>query len=215
MAENLIEAQYDVTKKSKLKKFYEKNKILIFSFIFSLMLVFGSSSIYLEKKEKKRVLLSENYLQAKIYLEGGNKNKAIDILKEVIFANDPTYSTLCLFLIMNQNLIIDYRELSALFDHLLEKNKFSKEERNLLIYKKALLNSNFVNESEMLMSIKPLLNTETFWKPHGLLLLGDYFVSKGEYIKAIEFYQKIFTIENLHNDLYNHARSQLAIISNE
>ena len=215
MAENLIEAQYDVTKKSKLKKFYEKNKILIFSFIFSLMLVFGSFSIYLEKKEKKRVLLSENYLQAKIYLEGGNKNKAIDILKEVIFANDPTYSTLCLFLIMNQNLITDYRELSALFDHLLEKNKFSKEERNLLIYKKALLNSNFVNESEMLMSIKPLLNTETFWKPHGLLLLGDYFVSKGEYIKAIEFYQKIFTINNLHNDLYNHARSQLAIISNE
>ena len=213
MAENLIEAQYDVTKKSKLKKFYEKNKILIFSFIFSLMLVFGSSSIYLEKKEKKRVLLSENYLQAKIYLEGGNKNKAIDILKEVIFANDPTYSTLCLFLIMNQNLITDYRELSALFDHLLEKNKFSKEERNLLIYKKALLNSNFVSESEMLKSIKPLLSTETFWKPHGLLLLGDYYVSKREYIKAIEFYQKIFTINNLHNDLYNHARYQLAIIS--
>ena len=215
MAENLIEAQYDVTKKSKLKKFYEKNKILIFSFIFSLMLVFGSFSIYLEKKEKKRVLLSENYLQAKIYLEGGNKNKAIDILKEVIFANDPTYSTLCLFLIMNQNLITDYRELSALFDHLLEKNKFSKEERNLLIYKKALLNSNFVNESEILKSIKPLLSTETFWKPHALLLLGDYFVSKGEYIKAIEFYQKIFTINNLHKDLYNHARSQLAIIINE
>ena len=83
MAENLIEAQYDVTKKSKLKKFYEKNKILFFSFIFSLMLVFGSSSIYLEKKEKKRVLLSENYLQAKIYLAGGNNNEAINILKEL------------------------------------------------------------------------------------------------------------------------------------
>ena len=177
--------------------------------------MFGSFSFYLENKEKKRVLLSENYLQAKIYLEGGNKNKAIDILKEVIFANDSTYSTLSLFLIMNQNLITDYRELSALFDHLLEKNKFSKEERNLLIYKKTLLNSNFVDESKMLESINPLLNTETFWKPHGLLLLGDYFVSKGEYIKAIEFYQKIFIINNLHNDLYNHARSQLSIISNE
>ena len=215
MTENFIEAQYDVTKKSKLKKFYEKNKIFIFSFIFILIFAFGSFSFYLENKEKKRILLSENYLQAKIYLEDGNKNKAIDILKEVIFANDPTYSTLCLFLIMNQNLITDYRELSALFDHLLEKNKFSKEERNLLIYKKALLNSNFVDESQMLKSIKPLLNTETFWKPHGLLLLGDYFVSKGEYIKAIEFYQKIFIINNLHNDLYNHARSQLSIISNE
>ena len=215
MAEDIIEAQYDVTKKSKLKKFYEKNKIFIFSFVFILIFVFGSFSFYLENKEKKRVLLSENYLQAKIYLESGKKNKAIGILKEVIFANDSTYSTLSLFLIMNQNLITDYRELSALFDHLLEKNKFSKEERNLLIYKKALLNSNFVDESEMLKSIKPLLNTETFWKPHGLLLLGDYFVSKGEYIKAIEFYQKIFIINNLHNDLYNRARSQLSIISNE
>jgi len=215
MTENFIEAQYDVTKKSKLKKFYEKNKIFIFSFVFILIFVFGSFSFYLENKEKKRVLLSENYLQAKIYLESGKKNKAIGILKEVIFANDSTYSTLSLFLIMNQNLITDYRELSALFDHLLEKNKFSKEERNLLIYKKTLLNSNFVDESKMLESINPLLNTETFWKPHGLLLLGDYFVSKGEYIKAIEFYQKIFIINNLHNDLYNHARSQLSIISNE
>jgi len=37
MTNNLIEAQYDITKKSKLKKFYESNKILICSFI----LIFG------------------------------------------------------------------------------------------------------------------------------------------------------------------------------
>jgi len=215
MAENLFEAQYDVTKKSKLKRFYESNKVFIFSFIFILIIIFVSFNFYLESKEKKRVLLSDNYLQAKIFLERGDKNKAMNLLKEVIFANDPTYSSLCLFLIMNQNLITDYKELSDLFDHLLENNKFSREVRNLLIYKKALLNSNFVNESELLESIRPLLNTETLWKAHGLLLLGDYFVSKGEYIKAIEFYQKIFTIENLQKDFYYHARSQLAIIANE
>jgi len=215
MTENLFEAQYDVTKKSKLKKFYEANKIFIFSLIFILVIFYGSFSFYLESKEKKKILLSENYLQAKIYLEGGDKNKAMNLLKEVIFANDPTYSSLCLFLIMNQNLITDYKELSDLFDHLLENNKFSREVRNLLIYKKALLNSNFVSESELLESIRPLLNTETLWKPHGLLLLGDYFVSKGEHIKAIEFYQKIFTIKNLQKDFYFHARSQLAMIANE
>ena len=215
MAENLFEAQYDVSKKSKVKKFYESNKISIFSFVLIIIILFVSFSFYLESKEKKKILLSEKYLQAKIYLEGGNKNKAIDILKEVIFANDPTYSTLCLFLIVNQNLITDYKELSTLFDHLLSNNKFSKEVRHLLIYKKAVFNSNFVNESELLESIRPLLNTETLWKPHGLLLLGDYFVSKGEYIKAIEFYQEIFTINNLQKNLYDHARSQLAIISNE
>ena len=215
MTENLFEAQYDVTKKSKLKKFYESNKIFIFFLIFILVIFFGSFSFYLESKEKKKILLSENYLQAKIYLEGGNKNKAMNLLKEVIFANDSTYSSLSLFLIVNQNLITDYKELSGLFDHLLENNKFSREVRNLLIYKKALLNSNFVDESELLESIRPLLNTETLWKPHGLLLLGDYFASKGEHIKAAEFYQKIFTIKNLQKDFYYHARSQLAIIANE
>ena len=215
MTENLFEAQYDLTKKSKLKKFYESYKIFIFSFIAILVILYGSFSFYLVNKEKEKILLSENYLQAKIYLEEGDKNKAMNLLKEVIFANDPTYSSLSLFLIMNQNLITDYKELSNLFDHLLENNKFSREVRNLLIYKKALLNSNFVNESELLESIRPLLNTETLWKPHGLLLLGDYFVSKGEYIKAKEFYQKIFTIKNLQKDFYYYASSQLALIANE
>ena len=215
MTENLFEAQYDLTKKSKLKKFYESYKIFIFSFIAILVIFYGSFSFYLVNKEKEKILLSENYLQAKIYLEEGDKNKAMNLLKEVIFANDPTYSSLCLFLIVNQNLITDYKELSNLFDHLLENNKFSREVRNLLIYKKALLNSNFVNESELLESLRPLLNKETLWKPHGLLLLGDYFVSKGEYIKAKEFYQKIFTIKNLQKDFYYHARSQLAMIANE
>ena len=84
MAENLFEAQYDVTKKSKLNKFYESNKILIFSFIFILIILFGSFNFYLESKEKKKISLSENYLQAKIYLENGDRNKAISTLKEVI-----------------------------------------------------------------------------------------------------------------------------------
>jgi len=215
MTENLFEAQYDLTKKSKLKKFYESYKIFIFSFIAILVIFYGSFSFYLVNKEKEKILLSENYLQAKIYLGEGDKNKAMNLLKEVIFANDPTYSSLSLFLIMNKNLITDYKELSNLFDHLLEKNKFSREVRNLLIYKKALLNSNFVDESELLESIRPLLNTETLWKPHGLILLGDYFLSKGEYIKAKEFYQKIFTIKNLQKDFYYYASSQLALIANE
>ena len=215
MPENIFETQYDLTKKSRIKKFYESNKILIFSSILILIILFGSLSFYLENQERKKILLSENYIQAKIYLENGNKNEALNTLKKVIFANDPTYSTLSFFLILNQNLISDYKEISALYDHLLENNKFEKELRNLLVYKKALFTSNFVNESKLLETIKPLLNTDTLWKPHALLLLGDYFMSKGENIKAREFYQQILSINNLHKDLYNHARCQLAIISNE
>ena len=215
MAENLFEAQYDITKKSKLKKFYESNKILIFSSILILIILFGSLISYFEIKEKKKLLLSENYVQAKIYLENGDKIAATNMLKNLIFSNDPVYSTLSFFLILNQNLISNHQELSVLFDHLLENNKFENEVRNLLIYKKLLFNSNLTNESELLEEVKPLLNSETLWRPHALLLLGDYFVSKGEYLKAKEFYTQILSINNLQKDLYDQAISQLTLITND
>jgi len=215
MAENIFETQYDVTTRSRIKKFYESNKILIFSSILILIILFGSLSFYLENQERKKILLSENYIQAKIYLENGNKNEALNTLKKVIFANDSTYSTLSFFLILNQNLISDYKEISALYDHLLENNNFEKELRNLLIYKKSLFSSNSVSETELLETIRPLLNTDTLWKSHALLLLGDYFMSKGENIKAREFYQQILSMNNLHKDLYDQAKSQLVIITHE
>ena len=215
MAENLFETDYDVTKKSKLKKFYESNKIIIFSVILIFIISLGAFNYYLETIKKKKILLSENYLQAKIYLETGYKNEAINLLRELIFANDRTYSTLSFFLMLNQDLISDYEEISSLFDHLLINNKYKEEEKNLLIYKKILFNSNFANETKLLEDSKLLLNTNTLWKPHVLLLLGDYFVSKNENLKATEFYTQILSINNLHKDLYDQAKLKLASISND
>ena len=112
-------------------------------------------------------------------------------------------------------MIFEEKELFHLFDHILKNNKFEKEVRNLIIFKKALFQSNFVSELELLESLKPLINTETLWKPHALLLIGDYFVSKQEYIKAKEFYIQILSLKNLHKELYEEARSQLMIIAND
>ena len=215
MNEKIFEAQYDVTKKTKIVKFYQSYKIFIYSFVFVLVISLGSFSFYLESKKNKIILLSEKYLQAKIYLENGNAIKAKNILENLILSNDPTYSTLSLYLIMNQNLISERKELLNLFDHILKNSKISNELKNLLIYKKILLSSNSVNESQLLESAKPLLNKDTVWKPHVLIMLGDYFSSKKEYIKAIDFYQKVFSIKNLHNDLYRYVRSQLEAITNE
>ena len=215
MNEDLIEARYDITKKSRLRRFYESNKILIFSSIFVFAIILISFSVYFENKEKNKILLSENYVQAKIYLDNGNKDGAISLLKKVIFANDPTYSTLSFFLILNENLVTDHKELSTLFNHLLNNNKFEKEVINLLIYKKALFNSNFISESKLLSDLQPLLNTETLWKPHALLLMGDYFAAKKEYIKAKEFYTQILSINNLQKDFYDQVISKLIFITND
>ena len=112
-------------------------------------------------------------------------------------------------------MIVDQEELSNLFNHVLENNKFEKEIKNLIIFKRALFKSNFVSELELIEAVKPLINTETVWKPHTLLLLGDYFVSKKEYLKAKEFYMQIMSLKNLHKELYNQARSQLVFITNK
>jgi len=215
MDPNFSEIQYDVTKKSKLKKFYDSNKILIFSIIILSIFSLGSVTFYFDSKEKKKITLSENYIKSRIYVENGEKSKARNILKDIIFENDDTYSTLSLFLILNQNLISDPNELLSLFNHILENNKLENEIKNLLIYKKALLQSDFANEMELLKVIKPLINQETIWKPHALILIGDYFVAKKEYTKAKEFYLQIFSLKNLHEELYNETRSKLALIVND
>ena len=215
MSENQFEVQYDVTKKSKLKKFYEKNKILIFSTILLLIIAIASASIYSETKKKKKILLAENYISAKVYLKKNDKDEAANILKAIIFANDKTYSSLSLFLILNNNLISDHEELSNLFDHVIENNKFDKETRNLIIFKKAIFQSNFVDESVLIELLKPLINTETIWRSHALLLLGDYFVSKQEFLKAKEFYTRILSLQNLNKKMYERARVQLELIAND
>ncbi len=215
MDKNSFETQYDVTKKSKLGKFYEENKVLIFSTVLILVIAIVSISYYFEVKEKKKILLAESYIEAKVYSENGDRNKAKNILKTIIFANDSTYSTLSLFLILNESLIIEQNELLDLFDQVLKNNKFEKEVRNLIIFKKALFQSNFVSESELLEAVNPLINTETLWKPHALLLLGDYFFSKKEYFKAKEFYIRVLSLKDLHKDLYMQATSQLMLITND
>ena len=215
MPEELFKAQYDITKKSKVKIFYDRNKILIFSLIFVFIISTASIVFYLESKENKKILMAENYIQAKIFLEMGEKKKAKNLLKLTVLENDATYSTLSFFLIIDQNLVTDYTETSDFLNHLLKNNKISKEIKDLLIYKSALLSSNFVDESNLIKSLKPLLKNDNIWKPHALLLLGDYFLAKKEKIKAIEFYQEIFLIKNLHNDIYSHAKSQLSSISND
>ena len=215
MKENLFETQYDVTKKTKIKRFYEKNKILIFSSIFILLIAVASYTFYLDKKEKKKVILSDNYIKAKIYLHNGNKNEAINMLKTIISANDSTYSTLSLFLLLDENLISDKVELTNLFNHVIQNHKSENEIKNLIIFKKALYQSNFVNEKDLIESLKPLINKDTIWKPHVLLLIGDYFFSKKEYLKAKEFYMEILLLKNLHKEFYDHAKSHLVLVSND
>ena len=210
-----MESEVVTSYKNKFIEFYNKNKFIIIILISIIVIGFGSVGFYFESKERKIIRLSEDYIKAKIYLENKENIKALDILKNIILANNKTYSTLSFFLILNNNLIEDKKELSDLFEYILKNNKYKNEIKDLLIYKKALFQSEFLNENEMIEITKPLMIEKNLWKPHALLLLGDYFTNKKEYLKAREFYSKIFSIKNLPQELYDEARSRLILISND
>lgn len=215
MNQEFTQTQSTQSFKEKVIKFYKSNKILIISISTIVLISFFSIVGYVEFKEKKKLLLSESYIDAKIYINNGEKDKAKKILKEIIFSNNNTYSVLSFFLLMNENLIKDQQEVDDLFNHLLKDGNFDKEVENLIIFKKALFKSNYSDEIELLDTLKPLINGDSVWKPHALFLLGDYFLYKKEFLKAKEFYLQILTLKNLHKEFYEEAQLQLSFIENE
>ena len=80
---------------------------------------------------------------------------------------------------IDNNIIESNQEVNLLFDQIIKNASLDKEMKNLLIYKKALFNSEFKLENELIEILKPIINSDSIWKSHSLLLLGDYFLSKG------------------------------------
>ena len=212
MNDDITQKQDTPTFKSKVINFYNNNKVTIFSFVIILLIILISAVYLVENNKSKRVALANSYIEAKVYLANNDKEKAKSILEGIIFSNDSTYSTLSLFLYLNENLTADPEKLVSLFNQVLENNKFEKEVKDLIIFKKALVQSNFVNESKLLKTVNPLIKEETIWKAHALILVGDYYVSNKEYLKAKEFYKQVLSIKNLHQNLYLHAQTQLLSI---
>ena len=76
----------------------------------------------------------------------------------------------------------------------MKKQSLDNEIKNLIIYKKALFNSDFVSENDLLQILNPIINSESIWKSHALYLLAEFFYSKNEKQKAKEFFNKLLVI---------------------
>ena len=215
MDEIIVQSEVQLTKKEKILKFYNKNKISIFSLLSLVLVIVIAVIFYIESQEKKKKIIAQNYVSAKIYLEKNDKIKAKNILKKIVYSNSSIYSTLSFYLLLNENLIDSKSEKSELFTYILKNNNFNNEIKDLIIFKKALFESNFINESNLLTSLNPLINEDSIWKPHALLLLGDYFYSKNEFNKAREFYSKILLLKNINNEFYKQSKSQLTLMAND
>ena len=193
----------------RIKNFFINNKkklIIIFSII--LVIIIGYLS-FEKSKERTKIKLANQYNLALIDLSPKNKQKKIDEMINVIKSNDVTYSPLALYHLLDNNLLENNDEINILFNELIEKTNLENEIKNLIIYKKALFNSDFVSENELLKILNPVINSDSIWKSHALYLLAEFFYSKEEKQKAKEFFNQILVLPNANNTIKTDSQKRL------
>lgn len=197
------------TRNERIINFFKKNyKIFILSIsliIIIILLFFGLE--YLNKK--KNIKLSNTYNNIISSYELKNKNFVIEELKKIIEQKNKTYSPLSLFFLIDNDLITSKVQINNYFDLIINDIKLEKEIKNLIIYKKALYNSDSISEDQLILILNPIINSNSIWKSHSLYLLGEYFFSKGENQKAKEFFQKILTSQNANEQIILEAQKRL------
>ena len=133
------------------------------------------------------------------------KKKLIELIKK----KDSTYSPLSLYFIIDKALVTDQTKVNQLFDFIIDDVSLEKEIKNLIIYKKALYNADSSDENQLLEILKPIINSKSIWKAHGLYLMAEYFYSKNEKQKAKEFFNQIILLENANQNLIIESQKRL------
>jgi len=96
-----------------------------------------------------------------------------------------------------------------MFDVLIQKTSLETEIKNLIIYKKALFNSNNSDENELINILNPIINSESIWKSHALYLIAEFFYSNNEREKAKEFFNQILILPNSNNSIKLESQKRL------
>ena len=193
----------------KIKNFFIDNKKkLILTVSIILVIIIGYLS-FEKSKEITKIKLANQYNLALIDLNPENKQKTIDEMVNVVKSNDATYSPLALYHLLDNNLLENNDEINILFNELIENTKLDNEIKNLIIYKKALFNSDFVSENELLKILNPVINSESIWKSHALYLLAEFFYSKDEKQKAKEFFNQIIILPNANGTIKTESQKRL------
>ena len=189
------------TRNERIKNFFISNKKnLIIGFSIILIVTLGYLSMK-EMKERDKIRLANHFNITTINFNIEDKQATVDKLIKLINENDVTYSPLALYFLIDNNLIDNKIEINDLFDELINKTNLDEEIKNLIIYKKALFNSDFSTENDLLQILNPIINSESIWKSHSLYLIAEYFFSKNQKQKAKEFFNQILLLPNANNEI--------------
>ncbi|MBH90761.1 MAG: hypothetical protein CMG67_01440 [Candidatus Marinimicrobia bacterium] len=145
---------------------------------------------------KKRANLSEQYIDAKIFLSEKNESEALKILEEIIDKKDSTYSVLSLYLIIDRDLQKNGNKILDYYNKVISINSLKKDDLDLLKFKKAVFISYRSDEKEILELLNPIINSDSVWKTQTIKFLADFYFSKKEFNKANLYYSQLLESEN-------------------
>jgi len=191
-----------------IKNFFKKNikKIIILIVIIFFILI--SFFVFDDFKKSKKEKLAKVY-NSTIFNKDSYSNKEIeDNMIKIINEKVDTYSALALYYLIDNKIVNDNNKISELFDKVILINK-DIELKNLIIFKKALYFSDKYSENEMLKILNPVINSESIWKQHCLLLMGDYYFHKKQFVKSKEFFNRIIQLNNVNQQIKIDVKKRL------
>ena len=197
------------TRSEKIKKFFldnKKNLIIISSIIVIVTIGYFSFN---EIKKINKTKLADKFNSTVFSFKEEKKEATVGELKSIIKKKDTTYSPLALYFLIDNNLIDNNEDINVLFDVLINDTSLKKEVKNLIIYKKALFNSNTIEENELIKLLNPIINSNSIWKSHSLYLIAEFFYSKNEKQKSKEFFNQILELQNSNIDIKLKSQKRL------
>jgi len=197
------------TRQEKVRNFFVNNKNKIISTIIILVIILVGAYSFDSYKTNKKKEISNKFNSTTLSHSDNTKDLTIQNLVEIINEQDPTYSPLSLYFIIDNKLISNQSEINSYFDILIEKISLDEEIKNLVIYKKALFNADQAQESDLLNILNPLINSKSVWKSHALYLMAEYFYSKDQKQKSKEFFNQIANLEDANPDIKLQAQKRL------
>ena len=197
------------TRQEKVRNFFVNNKNKIISTIVILVIILVGAYSFDSYKTKKKKKISNKFNSTTLSHSDNTKELTIQNLVEIINEQDPTYSPLSLYFMIDNKLISNQSEINSYFDILIEKTSLDEEIKNLVIYKKALFNADQAQESDLLNILNPLINSKSVWKSHALYLMAEYFYSKDQKQKSKEFFNQIASLEDANPDIKLQAQKRL------
>ena len=177
------------TRNEKIKNFFVSNTKKLIIIISVIVLIIFGYFIYEDLKKKNKIKLANRYNLVTIKFISEDKNKFKNELIDIVNEKDRTYSPLALYFLIDNNIINENKKINELFDVVINETSLEKEIKNLVIYKKALFNSDFESENNLIQILNPVINSDSVWKSHALYLMAEYFYYKNQKQKSKGFFQ--------------------------